>query len=114
LPATLSPRILTDLLRREIGFRGLIVTDCLEMSGIASHWDLGEAAVLAVLAGADLLLCCHTLSRQQRTRDGLVEAVRSGRIPESRIDESLARIAAAKAKWIRSVPGRFERKLVRL
>ena len=100
LPATLSHRILTDLLRHEIGFSGIIITDCLEMNGIADNWDLGEAAVLAVEAGADMILCCHTLHRQHTIRDGLLNAVRSGRISEARLDESLARIAAAKARWI--------------
>jgi beta-N-acetylhexosaminidase len=100
LPATLSSAILTGILRRELGFEGLITTDCLEMKGIADHWGPGEAAVLAVEAGADLLLACHTWTTQSTIRDALLAAVESGRIGESRIDESVGRILAAKSRWI--------------
>ena len=97
LPATLSPAILTGLLRDELGFDGLIITDDLEMKGVADGWGAPEAAVLAVLAGADILLCCHTYETQRAIRDVLVEAVASGRLTEARINESANRIAAAKA-----------------
>ncbi len=100
LPATLSPAILTGMLRGDLGFHGLIITDCLEMNGVAKDWGEAEAAVLAVLAGADILLCCHTLSAQRAIRDGLLEAVESGRLLLPRIEASLARIAAAKSHWI--------------
>ncbi len=100
LPATLSPRILTGLLRREMGFDGLIITDDLEMKGVAAGWGYAEAAVQAVLAGADILLCCHTQETQRAIRDALVHAVDTGRLTEARIDESLVRIAAAKARWV--------------
>ncbi|MBV9852749.1 MAG: beta-N-acetylhexosaminidase [Armatimonadetes bacterium] len=100
LPATLSPRILTGLLREELDFQGLIITDCLEMQGVARGWGTPEAGMLAVEAGADILLCCHTWETQCALRDALVRAVRDGRISEARIDESVARIAAAKAKWV--------------
>lgn len=99
LPATLSPTILTGLLREELGFEGLIITDDLEMKGVAEGWGAAEAAVLAVLAGADLLLCCHTWETQREIRQALVRAVETGRLPEARIDASVARIAAAKARW---------------
>jgi beta-N-acetylhexosaminidase len=101
LPATLSPRFLTGLLREELGFTGLIVTDCLEMQGIAARWTPEEAAVLAVSAGADLLVVCHTAATQLRMRDALVAAVRGGRLAESRLRESVARAEAA----LGQVPG---------
>lgn len=100
LPATLSPAILTGLLREELGFEGLIITDDLEMKGVADGWGAAEAAVLAVLAGADLLLCCHKEETQREIRQALVRAVETGRLPEARVDESVARIAAAKARWL--------------
>jgi beta-N-acetylhexosaminidase len=95
-PATLSPAILTGLLREELGFDGLVITDDLEMRGVADDWGAAEAAVLAVNAGADVLLCCHTLSTQQAIRDALIAAVESGRIPRTRIEESCERIARVK------------------
>ncbi len=102
LPATLSPAILTGLLREEMGFDGLIVTDDLEMKGVAARWGAPEAAVLAVEAGADLLLCCHTRTTQYAIRDALTRAVHTGRLPEARLDSSLARIARAKSQWLRA------------
>ncbi len=100
VPATMSRAVLTGLLRTEMGFGGIIITDCLEMRGVAARWGSAEAAVSAVEAGADILLCCHTLSTQVAIRDAVCAAVNSGRIPESRIDESLSRIAIAKSRWI--------------
>ena len=99
-PATLSSAILTGLLRRDMGFDGLVITDSLEMDGVTQGWGSAEAAVLAVLAGADILLCCHTLATQRAIHDALVQAVQTGRIRESRLDESLRRIEAAKQRWV--------------
>ncbi len=100
LPATLSPAILTGLLRQELGFGGLIITDDLEMKGVADHWGASEAAVLAVEAGADLLLCCHEWDTQRAIHAALLHALDTGRLTETRLDQSLARTAAAKAKWL--------------
>ena len=100
LPATLSPAILTGLLRHELGFEGLIITDDLEMRGVAAHWGAPEAAVLAVLAGADILLCCHQWETQRAIHAALMTALQTGRLTEARLDQSLAHIARAKAKWL--------------
>ena len=102
LPATLSPAILTGLLREKMGFEGLIITDDLEMKGVADGWGAAEAAMLAVEAGADILLCCHEWKTQRAIGAALEKAVASGRLTEDRIDASLTRIAAAKARWIPS------------
>ena len=96
LPATLSKPILTELLREEMGFRGLIVTDCLQMKAVADTWGTPRAAVMAAQAGADILLVCHTWEKQKETFDALVAAVRSGELSEDRVNESLARIVSAK------------------
>lgn len=88
LPATLSPAILTDKLRGELGFSGAVVTDALEMGAITRAFGSGEAAVRALQAGADLLLCpldyCAAF-------DAVADAVRSGVISEARIEEGLRR-----------------------
>ena len=98
LPSTLSKRILTGLLREELAFQGLIVTDCLEMKGIADHWGPEEAAVLALEAGADMLLICHTLDTQLRMHRAICGAVRSGRLTEERLQQSVKRI-----QWARNL-----------
>jgi beta-N-acetylhexosaminidase len=96
LPGTLSPSILTGLLREKLGFGGVIVTDCLEMKAVADHWGVARAAVLAAKAGADLLLICHTWERQKEAFDALKAAVQSGELPEAQVDASVARIQALK------------------
>jgi beta-N-acetylhexosaminidase len=93
-PATLSPA-LTGLLKRELGFEGIIVTDALDMSGLTIYFNQDEAAVRAVLAGADMLLKPSDADAAPAIR-GLREAVRVGRVSEQRIDESARRILAAK------------------
>ncbi len=97
LPATLSPRILTGLLRENLGFDGVIVTDCLEMKAVADRWGVARAAVLAAKAGADVLLICHTWEQQKSAFDALKLAVETGELPESRVEESVARVQKLKA-----------------
>jgi beta-N-acetylhexosaminidase len=94
LPATLSPKIMTGVLRDELGFKGIIVTDALEMGGIAKGYSAGEAAVLALGAGADVLLMPPDA---EAAIDGVAAAVKSGHIKPKRIDESVMRILTAKA-----------------
>ncbi|HEX5324735.1 MAG TPA: beta-N-acetylhexosaminidase [Capsulimonadaceae bacterium] len=100
LPATLSPIFLTELLRNEMGFGGVIITDCLEMKGVAAKWGSADAAVLAAIAGADMLLACHTYETQKEIHAALLDAVRTGLLSETRIDEANRRIRAAKERWV--------------
>jgi len=95
LPATLSPEILTDLLRKQLGFKGLVITDALEMSGIAHGFGPGDAAVRALQAGADTLLMP---ADPEVAVKAVVAAVESGRISRQRIQESLVKILSAKEK----------------
>lgn len=97
-PATLSRPVLTGLLREEMGFQGLIVTDCLEMHAISKQYGVAEGAVLAILAGADSVLVSHTYAEQAAAVQAVIEAVRTGRIPESRIDASVERILTLKRR----------------
>ncbi len=93
LPATLSPKILTNLLRNDLGFDGLIVTDAMDMSGLTIYFEQGAAAVRAVQAGADILL---KPANTDAVVAGLKEAVRDGALTERRIETSARRILAAK------------------
>ncbi|MBI3910251.1 MAG: glycoside hydrolase family 3 protein [Armatimonadetes bacterium] len=94
-PATLSPRILTGLLRQEIGFRGLVFTDCLEMAGMA-NWSPEERGWRALAAGADVLLVSHTWETQRRIAAGVRAAVARGDLPEERVADAARRVADAK------------------
>jgi beta-N-acetylhexosaminidase len=98
-PASLSYGVLTKLLREELGFHGLIMTDCMEMQAITKHFSMAEAAVLTVEAGSDLVLISHTPTLQKEAYWAVVDAVKSGRISEERIDESVTRILAAKERF---------------
>jgi beta-N-acetylhexosaminidase len=93
VPATLSSAILTGLLRGDMGFKGIIVTDALEMGGIAQGYSSGEAAVLAVEAGADALVMPPD---PEAAVKAILAAVQSGRLTRARIDDSVARLLAAK------------------
>ncbi len=92
-PATLSPEVLTDLLRLEMGFEGLLFTDAMDMRAISGRLGAGEAAVQAVEAGADVILMPPSVDA---ALEGILEAVGEGRIEESRIDASVLRILEAK------------------
>jgi len=104
LPATLSRAILTDLLRGKMAFDGLVATDCLEMKAVRDHWGTPRAAVLAAVAGADLLLVCHTFERQRETLDALREAVATGELSRSRVRDAARRVLDAKRRLVFPLP----------
>lgn len=93
IPSTLSREVLTGILREEMGFDGLIVTDAMEMGAITRQYPTADACVLAVKAGADVLLCVRDF---RAAVDAIEAAVLAGDIPESRIDESVRRILSLK------------------
>ncbi|WP_440110588.1 beta-N-acetylhexosaminidase [Paenibacillus sp. QZ-Y1] len=97
IPATLSRKVLTGLLREEMGYEGIIITDCLEMHAISKPYGVAEAAVRAVEAGADLVLVSHTLQDQISAVEAVVKAVRTGRIAEDTINQALKRIVSWKS-----------------
>ncbi len=90
-PATLSRQLLAGVLREELRFEGLIVTDCMEMEAISGHHSPEEAAVQAVAAGADLVLFSHTPDKARAAIEALRDAVASGRISEEEVGRSLDR-----------------------
>jgi beta-N-acetylhexosaminidase len=96
-PASLSPRIVTNLLRQELGYKHLVVTDDLEMGAISKQFEIEEATVKAFNAGDDMLLICATPETIQRGYRALLAAARGKRISERRMQASLRRIAATKA-----------------
>ena len=99
LPASLSPAVVDGLLRQQLGFDGVVCTDDLTMAAVSDSWGMGEAAVLAVEAGCDLLLVCHGSDNLTQARDALLAAVESGRISQARLDESVERILTLKARF---------------
>ncbi|MZD10682.1 glycoside hydrolase family 3 protein, partial [Streptomyces sp. SID5785] len=105
-PATLSRRILTGLLREELGYDGLIVTDGMEMQAISATYGIERGSVLAIAAGADAICVGGGLADDDivlRLRDALVAAVRAGELPEERLADAAARVRSL-ADWTRT-PG---------
>lgn len=108
-PASLSRSIVTNLLREELGYKHLVVTDDLEMGAIAKHCEIEDAVVRAFHAGEDMLLICATPETIRRGYRGLLAAAREGKINEKRRQASLRRIAATKALVKPSPPLDMER-----
>jgi beta-N-acetylhexosaminidase len=106
LPATLSPAVMTGILRDSLGFRGLVVTDALVMGAIVERFGAGESAVRAFLAGSDILLMPADI---QSAVDAMAAAVDSGRITEERLDRSVRRVLELKVQ-----AGLFRQRLVSL
>ena len=95
--ASLSPAVMTGLLRNELGFDGVVVTDDLEMGAIKNNVDLPSLGVKMILAGGDIALVCHNYDSQQIVYNSILDAVKRGEISEARIDESVRRILRMKA-----------------
>ena len=102
LPATMSDDILTGLLKEDMGFEGIIVTDAMNMAGIADKWDQVQSCVIAIQAGVDLicmptqLYCQADLANLDKIIDGIIAAVEDGTIPMERIDDANRRILTVK------------------
>lgn len=99
LPATLSKRIITDLLKGELGFQGVVVTDAIDtMKAVTDHWGKTESFIKAVQAGADALLVTESFGEQATLYDAVLQAARSGQITQERLDDAVRRSLTLKAK----------------
>ncbi|MDB5071885.1 MAG: beta-glucosidase [Candidatus Eremiobacteraeota bacterium] len=100
-PATISRKVLTDLLRGELGYDGIVATDCLEMDAIAGSIGTVRGAVEALAAGADLLLISHHLELAQQAAEAIVAAVNSGEIPLERLQQAHERVRGLRQRLAR-------------
>ncbi|MHB9112782.1 MAG: glycoside hydrolase family 3 protein [Thermoleophilia bacterium] len=98
-PSSLSKTIVSDLLRKNLGFTGVIISDDLEMGAITGSMSVGDAAVAAVGAGNDMIIVGHTTANQLQAYDALLAAVKSGKIKEDDINKSVTRIIDMKKKY---------------
>lgn len=99
-PSTLSKVLLTDVLRKEVGYEGLIISDGMEMKAILDHYGLVDGTIMALNAGCDLLLLCHEYEYQKLALDSVKKAVNDGRISIDLLKEKVDRINKAKYKLI--------------
>jgi beta-N-acetylhexosaminidase len=103
LPASMSPHMIQDLLRRRMGFEGLVLTDDLEMDAVADRWDSLSGTIQAIRAGADMAIVGRYLKGDIDVQDlieGLEEALRKGLIPKDRVASSFRKVMAFKRAWI--------------
>ncbi len=98
LPTSLSYNFVTNLLRGELGFGGLVITDDLEMGAIIKNYGIGDACKMAIQAGADMLAICADPQAVREGYDAVLKAIGNGEISKTRLSESLDRIAAAKTR----------------
>ena len=99
-PSSLSKAIITDWLRKDMGYNGVVVTDDMDMGALAKHYTFGDMAIQSILAGSDILLVCHEYEHMQEAYNGLIKAVKDGRISKERLDESVKRILLMKMSKI--------------
>jgi beta-N-acetylhexosaminidase len=100
-PSTLSPKVVQALLRDELGFEGVILSDDLEMKAVSARYPVPESAVEAIRAGCDgILICSGDLDLQARTLEALVRAVESGTISSARCDDAFKRLRQAKERFL--------------
>ena len=100
VPATMSARVMDGLLRKELGFQGVVVSDDLEMKAISEHFSVERAVVEGVKAGVDCFLVCHHASVQRAAIEALVKAVESGEVKRERVLEARARIDAMNRRFV--------------
>lgn len=98
-PATLSKTIITDILKKDMGFEGVVVTDDMTMGAIVENYAIGEAVVKSILAGSDIVLVCHGYENGIQAITAVRDAVKEGLISEDRIDESVYKVLKLKKKY---------------
>lgn len=99
LPATLSPDAL-NILRKDMKYDGMVITDCLEMDGIRATYGTVQGSVLALKAGSDSIMVCHTYDVQVASIEAVCQAVKTGEIPLSRLEEALRRVTQLKSRFL--------------
>lgn len=96
LPASVSPQVINNFLRNELGFQGIVITDDMEMGALTSMYCFREMGVAAVQAGVDVLLVCHNYEHQQQVYQGVLEAVKTNKLTTAAIDAAAVRIVENK------------------
>lgn len=95
-PASMSYAVMNNLLRQQMGYKGIVITDDMDMGAIDKHYDFKEVGVKAVTAGADIVLVCHDYGHEADVYNGILQAVRNGTISQERLNDSVKRIVRAK------------------
>ena len=99
-PASLSKKIVTGVLRDEMGYNGIVITDDTEMGALSKYYAFKDIGVKAVEAGVDVVMVCHEYEHETDVYNGLLQALQNGELSESRIDASVKRIVRAKLLYL--------------
>lgn len=99
-PASLSEEIITNILRKDLGFNGVVVTDDMTMGAIVNNYDIGEASVKSLKSGSDIILVCHGYENQVKVIQAIKKAIDDGTLSERDIDEKVYRILKLKEKYL--------------
>lgn len=95
-PASMSPVIMKELLRNQLGYKGLIITDDMDMGAIANYYDYVQVGVDAIKAGADIVMVCHEYDHEIAVYNGILQAVQNGNISQEQLDDSVRKVIRAK------------------
>ena len=95
-PASMSPVIMKELLRNQLGYKGLIITDDMDMGAIANYYDYAQVGVDAIKAGADIVMVCHEYDHEIAVYNGILQAVQNGNISQEQLDDSVRKVIRAK------------------
>jgi len=98
-PSSMSKTLITDILRNQLGFNGVVITDDFFMKAITNDYEIGEAAVQSIKAGSDIIMVAHDFNKVVRVHHAIKNAVKTGELTEERIDESVTRILELKEKY---------------
>ncbi|MGE4272498.1 MAG: beta-N-acetylhexosaminidase [Desulfitobacterium sp.] len=98
-PASFSKTLITDILRDDMGFEGVVITDDMTMGAILENYEIGQAAVKSLQAGSDIVLVCHDFAKEEAVLQAILTAARTGEISTAKIDESVYRVLALKKKY---------------
>lgn len=98
-PASFSEVLIRDILRKEMDYNGVVITDDMTMGAIVENYNIGEAAVKSILAGSDIVLVCHDFAKEEAVLKEILHAAQTGKIPADRIDESVYRVLKLKEKY---------------
>lgn len=98
-PASLSKVIISNVLRKQLGFNGIVITDDMTMGAITKNYSIGDAAVKSINAGSDIILIAHDFNKEADAINSIISAVKGGDIPMDRIDESVYRVLKLKEKY---------------
>ncbi|MCM3569000.1 beta-N-acetylhexosaminidase [Neobacillus mesonae] len=104
MPASISKPIIQNLLRDQLGYKGIVVTDDLDMGAVSKYYSYDQLGYMAISAGADLLLVCHEYNHQVELYNGILKAVKDGKLSEDRINQSVKRILTYKLENVNDQP----------